>query len=304
MLRTVRRIALVLMAAVLGAPAAGVMAGPASQPPTARSMVIDTDEMLQDCTEFVPESIHVAGITDHGKDVSLDVLVLIDFARGAEIALMRREAAELEDEELAAQAEALFAAEVDRARGLIDKATTSYSPLKVDLNWAEFDLLAPLDANGNPRVRTDNAQTIINLAKAQNGGRRPEGIDIVYVLTDKNIQLPGLGSAVAGLADCIGGVRYPDRAYAVGEIFPSIPIGPVIFYYEATAKIAGHEIGHLMGAHHHYQNCAEGIPTELVEAREPSPCTLMSNFVDFVSLNFGQLEAVVVRGHAVDFADD
>jgi len=48
-------------------------------------------------------------------------------------------------------------------------------------------------------------------------------------------------------------------------------------------------------------NCAEGTKTEQ-EVLEGSPCTLMSNFIDFDSINFSALNRHVVRGHAVDFA--
>jgi hypothetical protein len=265
------------------------------------------DEDPEDCEEFVPESVGFSGVTDEGQTVSLDVRVLLDFAQGAQIEQLRREAEAEPDEAVRAQklaeVQVMHQQQIDRAKGLLDAAIGSYAPFDIDFKMSGFEFLKPLNADGTPRNRTDDAQNIINLAKEQFGGQRPPGSDIVYVLTDLDIQLPGLGNLVAGLADCIGGVRYPNRAFAVGEISQDIPIGPVTFYYEATAKIAAHEVGHLMGAHHHYQNCVEGIPTELVEAGEPSPCTLMTNFVDFQSLNFGQIEGLAVRGHAVDFAD-
>lgn len=123
----------------------------------------------------------------------------------------------------------------------IEVAPGSYAPLGVDLVYADYQLLAPLRA-----TRTDNAQEIIDLAKEELGGARPQGIDIVCILTDLDIQLPGIGSGVAGLADCIGGVAHDDRAFAVGEYFDEIPIGPATFHKDATAKILAHEVGHLM----------------------------------------------------------
>ena len=266
------------------------------------------DQLPEDCEEFVPESLGFSGLTDDGRTVSLDVRVLLDFAEGAGIEQMRLEAQGEPNETLRAQilaeAQALHQAQIDRATGLLDSAIGSYAPFDIDFKMTGFEFLQPLKADGTPRNRTVDAQSIINLAKDQFGGQRPAGSDIVYVLTDLDMTAPGLGNLVAGLADCIGGVRYPNRAFGVGEISEDIPIGPVTFYYEATAKIAAHEVGHLMGAHHHYQNCVEGIPSELVEAGEPSPCTLMTNAVDFQSLNFGQIEGLAVRGHAVDFADN
>jgi predicted Zn-dependent protease len=143
-----------------------------------------------------------------------------------------------------------------------------------------------------------DAQGLIDQAKSRFvGGQRPSGIDVVFVLTDENIEADG-NSSVVGLADCIGGVRFGDRAFAVGEDF-----GPDenndLFLQNATAKVAGHEIGHLLGAHHHYANCVEGLVSEI---GEPSPCTIMFNAVDLASLNFSALEASVVRGHASTYA--
>jgi hypothetical protein len=227
-----------------------------------------------DCTEIVPESVSVAGVTDGGKKVSLDVYMLLDFKGSAQ-----------------------FDEQVARAKKLLRKAPSSYQPLDIKLNFKRWGVL---ERRGK---RTTDSQKMINLSKKQFGGKRPSGFDVVYTLTDVDMTADGLGSAVAGQADCIGGVRYDKHAFAVGEVsaFEDLRAGPLTFYHAATSKIAAHEIGHLMGAHHHYQDCVEGISTELEEG-EPSPCTLMTNFVDFQSLNFSVLEGAVVRGHALDFA--
>lgn len=297
-----RRVLLSFVLLVIAAPfvSASAVAGPT------RFMI---DLEAEDCLELMPAEVGVAGVTDPGQEISLDVLVYLDFAEGSGVALKRREADAAEAAgdtaragSLRAQADADMAELVDKANLLLGKAKTSYAPLKITLRFTDLRLLKPLDDAGKARVRTTDAQSIINLTKAELNGVRPAGTDLVYTLTDLDMTAPSLGSGVAGLADCIGGVRYPNRAFAVGEIFPEIPIGPVTFYWEATAKIAAHELGHLMGAHHHYQDCAEGIPSEVVEAGEPSPCTLMTNFVDFQSLNFSVLEGAAVRGHAVRFA--
>ena len=71
--------------------------------------------------------------------------------------------------------------------------------------------------------------------------------------------------------------------------------------FAAAAEVISHEIGHLMGAHHHYANCVEGNlssdgPGDL------SPCTLMFNSVNNASLSFSSVEGAVVRGHAVNYA--
>ena len=64
----------------------------------------------------------------------------------------------------------------------------------------------------------------------------------------------------------------------------------------------GHEIGHLLGAHHEYGNCVQGIGVEDVTNREPAACTLMMSFVDFQSLRFGAIDGSVIRGHAESYA--
>lgn len=217
----------------------------------------------RDCFEAVPESIGVSGVTDQGQNVNLEVKVLLD---GVSLA---------------------------RGQAVFVKAAESYAPLGIDMIVTNFESVT---FTGN------NAQGLINQARDHEGGQRPTGTDVVYTLTDKDIELAPAGDAVVGLADCIGGVRYPERAFAVGEdIGDGFDFGPITFTKNATAKTAVHEIGHLMGAHHHYANCVEGATT-IPEENGPSACTVMFNALDFLSAKFGILEGIVVRGHAVDFA--
>jgi hypothetical protein len=270
-----------------------VLAGLAPGAATATApAIIDDESLMHDCQQIItgPAAVDTDHLTSD-RVVRLDVLVLLDVEEGADIARTS------DPEERAAAMDAL----VERAADLLDVGRTSYAPLDIDLAYREFRLLAPLDATGAPRDRTDDAQEIIDLAKAELGGRRPAGFDIVYVLTDLDIQLPSLGNIVAGLADCIGGVTYDDRAFAVGEIAEELPFGPYTFYKDVTAKIAAHEIGHLMGGHHHYQSCGDAVVGASANG-EVGPCTLMTNAVDFQSLPFSALNGVVVRGHAVEWA--
>jgi predicted Zn-dependent protease len=255
--------------------------------------IIDDERFMQDvdCEQAqltgpaATSTEHVAG----DEKVALDVLVLVDVAQGAKAAKDKR-----------AQ-RALF----DKVRKSLVVGEQSYAPLDIALKYDDFALLQPLVA-GKPRTRTDNAEEIIALAKKQLGGKRRADVDVVYVVTDLDIQLPGIGNAVAGLADCIGGVALPDRAFAVGETGvltgdEGIGIGPITFYKDLTAKIAAHEIGHLMGGHHHYQECGTAAPTA-VGRGETGPCTLMTNAVDFQTLPFSTLNGIVVRGHAETWA--
>jgi hypothetical protein len=175
-----------------------------------------------------------------------------------------------------------------RGAAVLETARQSYSPLGINLA-ASFQAV---------NFSGTDAQGLINQSKALFGGSRPAGIDIVYTLTSKDIQAGG-NNAVAGLADCIGGVGFADRAFGVGENFTtdeSLEIGPTALARNLTAKVAAHEIGHLMGGHHHYANCAEGTLADPLPG-EVSPCTLMINAVDLASLNFSTPNGLVVRGH-------
>ena len=63
-----------------------------------------------------------------------------------------------------------------------------------------------------------------------------------------------------------------------------------------TAKVFAHEIGHLMGAHHHYANCDEGIASDADEFA--TPCSLMFNDVGLSFARLQRVNQLAVRGHA------
>lgn len=214
------------------------------------------------CLELVPDAIGIAGVTDNGQRVSLDVAVLLD------------------------------GVSVNVGNQIMTKAAESYAPLGIDLRVVSYKTVSFTGTEGD---------ALIQQAKDYYGGVRPPGSDLVYVLSGKDLTTDG-DTGLAGLADCIGGVRFAQHAFAVGEAvgIDEFAIGPFLLEVDAHPEIAAHELGHLMGAHHHYANCVEGglqgAPNDL------SPCTLMFNFVDFQSLNFAQLDGAVVRGHAVKHA--
>ena len=180
---------------------------------------------------------------------------------------------------------------VSGARGsaVVQTAQASYGPLGITL--------APTFQSVSFGGTT--AQGLIDQAKALFGGVRPPGTDVVFTLTNKDVD-----GAVAGLADCIGGVAFPARAFAMGENFTpdegtllGLGVGPA--NRNLTGKVMAHEVGHLLGGHHHYANCVQGLPDIL---KELSPCTLMFNDVGLASLNFSTLNSVIVRGHAPLYA--
>lgn len=135
-----------------------------------------------------------------------------------------------------------------------------------------------------------DADGLTRQAKRLYGGKRPRGTDIVYTMTSKDITA-GANDNVAGLADCIGGVRFPSRAFAVGEDFPA---GSGL--REGTGKTMAHEIGHVLGAHHHYTS-PEGLL-----AADPNLLDLMAPFLDLCSLRFSTVNSLMVQGHAQLYA--
>lgn len=214
------------------------------------------------CLEAVPAALGIPGVTDLGQTVSLDVAVLLD------------------------------GVSVGEADQIMTKAAESYAPIGVDLNVVSY---TPVTFTGT------EGSDMIQQAKNHFGGVRPQGSDLVYILTSKDITTDG-DTGLAGLADCIGGVRFAHHAFAVGEAvgIEEDVIGPFRLMVDAHPEVAAHEIGHLMGVHHHYANCVEGsLQGDLDDL---SPCTLMFNFVDFQSLNFSLLEGAAARGHAVQYA--
>ena len=298
---------LVPLVALLAASLAGTaaLAAPVAPAPLAAEPapgphgIIDVEHLMEDVdcdnAQLTGPAATSTGHLTGAEAVSLDVLVLVDVAQGAQIASMKS------PRQRAAAEKALFA----KVKDSLVVGMQSYEALDIVLRYEDFALLQPLEGK-TPRERTDNAEEIIALAKEQLGGQRPADVDVVYVVTDLDIQVPGIGNAVAGLADCIGGVALPDRAFAVGETGvltgdEGLAVGPVTFYKDLTAKIGAHEIGHLMGGHHHYQECGTAALTAAGRG-EPGPCTIMTNAVDFQTLPFSTLNSVVVRGHAETWA--
>jgi hypothetical protein len=228
------------------------------------------DRGVEDCEETRPEAVAVKGLTDGGTEIALDVLVLLDG--------------------------------VDKtvAKSVLDRAAESYAPLSIAIVPRLRPVTFTADAVSLSGTEFAQPLNLIIAAKSLLGPVRPKGIDAVYVMTTKD-----LGSeadpGVAGFADCIGGIRYPDRSYAVGEVRDEPLNVGVNLYAETPAKIAAHEIGHLLGARHEYQSCAEGLTADDINGREATPCTVMTNYVELQSLNFGALEGAVVRGHAARY---
>ena len=178
---------------------------------------------------------------------------------------------------------------LSQATGIVQRAQKSYTPQGITLN-PSYETVSFNGIEG---------ADLIAQAKAYYGGQRPSGIDLVYVLTDKDITSSG-DTGLAGLADCIGGVKYSDRAFAVGEAsdIPSLDLVLYKLSIDKSGKTMAHELGHLLGAHHHLANCAEAA----VQALGDSPCTLMMNYLDFQYYQFSTINGAIVRGLSQSYA--
>ena len=234
----------------------------ASASPSAR---IDDGE---DCSESVPQEISAGPVSgDDGREVVLDVHFVLD------------------------------GVSPESAAEIVRHASKPYAEIGIRLSATyeevSFDATGTA-ANGKPYIGADE---LIKRTRQHLGGFRPYSSDVVYTLTSKDVGAGGAGEGVAGLADCIGGIRFPDAAFAAGEA----GLQDDAEWHVWGGKVAAHEIAHLLGAQHHYANCAEGDPEAIQE--DLTPCTLMFNDVLFVSLRFGTLEGTVTRGHALAYAD-
>ncbi len=234
------------------------------QPATARGDSIPVIDVVErDCTQIPPDEVPPPALST--EDVlELDVRVL--FERG--------DKATVKDHMRTTE----FAFE----RIGIEIVAT-YDRLEIPESWNTGGGLSP-DAGSDEHW---------GLMKDHYGGTRPTGVDVVYFFT----RYWG-----GGMADCIGGVALPQRAFAFGSFDYAIEgIVPVPTVDEGV--IAAHEIGHLLGAHHHYSNCVEAPARGAVEG-QAAPCTTMSPAAVTASAFFGLMESSFVRYYTAEYAQD
>jgi hypothetical protein len=182
----------------------------------------------------------------------------------------------------------------DVAARIMARAKTVFEPLAIrvisTIEVVDLQVPIPPDTSATtPVLSSSHSQAFIDASKEYFGGTRPPTADVVYTMLGGE-----LASAVAGQADCVGGIAHDDAAFSVGEATWDND-----YEIHRSAGIAGHEIAHLLAAHHHYANCAEGNPDDAVAYFKP--CTLMINDVGLLSLKFSTLEGAVVRRWALDY---
>lgn len=212
------------------------------------------DPEVLGCTELTPHAIAL-----ESTPTKLDLRILLD--RGAEQATAQKA--------------------VTAMRKAYDPLEISVEPSYEKVSFSGVD-----------------AESLNKQAKDHFGGKRPAGIDVVYTMTTKDIKSAGLtGDNVAGLADCIGGIRHDDRAFAVGEVIPDgesslLGVPLPLPLKDATGKTMAHEIGHLLGGHHHYSS-----PEGLLAPSGPNALSLMGPHLSLISLKFSTLNSTMVQGH-------
>lgn len=184
-------------------------------------------------------------------------------------------------------------ADLDTTRKVMLGAARAYRPLGIRL-------IPTIQTTVVPDLG-EQGETYIEWLKQSLGGVRPSGFDVVYLAMSHKI-------SIKGQADCIGGVAHPSMAFAVGMITLKGIVGVSVEGYELPqgpdvpnggAKIAAHEIGHLLGAHHHYGQCGAGM--SLRDAAHP--CDVMQTVsIQNLGLHFGPLTASTIRHFALSYA--
>jgi hypothetical protein len=176
-------------------------------------------------------------------------------------------------------------------------AAESYEPLGIDLRPHFMTVSFRADRKEGPMgVPTADVDRIIGSTKRLFDGERPLGYDVVHTITSKDIYLErGDAVGLGGTADCVGGIRYPTRAFSVSEGWHHDGREDSAGH-ETVARLISHEIGHLVGARHEHANCLEGPDRQ--------KCTVMTNAsIWFLgSRTFGTLEGTVVRAYVYEYS--
>ena len=171
------------------------------------------------------------------------------------------------------------------------KATVdSFSRIGIRLK-VSYDVVIPPSTWKTGFLQEASSDEIFKFMKARYRGKRPRGVDLVYYMT---------AYWSGGMADCIGGVAFADQAFAFGSIdYATEGLVPQPLVNEGF--VAAHELGHLLGAHHHYSNCAEALPSGATRT-DLGPCTTMFPLATGISGTFGLLERSFIRHYTARYA--
>ncbi len=151
------------------------------------------------------------------------------------------------------------------------------------------------NAEGEPALSVETAHAA---SRKATGGKEPRGIDIVHLLTTRDLYQAGTYT-VAGHAECIGGIRYAGWSYSASEAELRVRYlkgTSIVMQPDNTGRNTAHEIGHLLGAHHHYGTCGETAAEELTRSRG-GVCSVMFPDSAVHGGRFDALNARIVRGH-------
>lgn len=141
---------------------------------------------------------------------------------------------------------------------------------------------------------SDESQAVLDISRLYMDDYHPYlHRDLVYTLVGASI-----AGTIAGQAECIGGAGYKDAAYGWGEagdLDDGALADPVGWFSYSEIKVILHEMGHILGAHHHYQYCGPPIATSL-PGDVFGTCSLMTNVVDFASFEVSPQNKAAIRG--------
>ena len=181
-------------------------------------------------------------------------------------------------------------ADLAEAKKHLAVTRTAFGEIGIKLK-VRYDAVVPPAEWTAGMLREPSGDEIFEFMKGHYGGVRPAGVDAVYFITRY---------WSGGLANCVGGVRRADSAFAFGSLNYKWE-GTVDIPTANEGVIAAHELGHLLGAHHHYSNCTEALPSGALRG-DFNPCTTMSPFATTASSTFGLLERSFVRHYTEQYA--